>query len=368
MKRFINILLALTLIVVSAFSLVACDNGGGNGDKKGLLLKKYSGEDFYTVYGYVDEGEGITSLDIGEAAGEKTVGRIATNAFGGNDTLTEIIVPTSVTEIAAGAFQKMKKLEKITLPVVGRTAVSDSYIFETDEAEEKAIDVERVFAHIFGTEEYSYGESITVNYGAATASFYIPATFKEVTIKPAGEYKIPMYAFASTVLLDKVNLEGNITAIGQYAFQACRDLSSINIPASVTTIDKFAFDGCSYLTSLTFDEGSTLKEIKESAFEGVGVRELVIPSTVETIGIRAFKESMLQELTLPAALTEIKPYAFFGCKYLSVLDVSALSTTAKPSLGASAFEDCKKLAFVASIDNAFGVKGANYKSGTIELQ
>ncbi len=364
MKKIINILLALTLIVVSAFSLVACGNTGDNGDKKGLLLKKYAGEDFYTVYGYVDDGKGVTSLDIGAVAGDKTVGRIAKNAFSGNDTLVEVIVPTSVEEIASGAFQKMKKLEKITLPFVGETALSDSYIYESDEAEGKATDGTRIFAHIFGTEEYSYGESVTVNYGSATASYFIPASLKEVTIKPAGEYKIPMYAFASTVLLEKVNLVGNITAIGSYAFQSCRDLSMVNIPATVTTIEKFAFEGCSYLTNLTFDNGSTLKEIKESAFAGVGISELVLPATVEVIGLRAFKEASLQEVTLSASLTSIKPYAFFGCKYLSSLNVSALGATAKPSLGASAFEDCEKLDFTTSMDNAFGAKGANYKAGT----
>lgn len=364
MKRIINILLALTLIIVSAFSLVACSNTGDNGDKKGLLLKKYAGEEFYTVYGYVDEGKGVTSLDIGAVAGDKTVGRIAKNAFSGNDTLVEVIVPTSVEEIASGAFQKMKKLEKITLPFVGETALSDSYIYETDEADGKATNGTRIFAHIFGSEEYSYGESVTVNYGSGTASYYIPTALKEVTIKPAGEYKIPMYAFASTVLLEKVNLVGNITAIGSYAFQSCRDLSSINIPATVTTIEAFAFDGCSYLTNLTFDNGSTLKEIKESAFAGVGVKSLVLPASVEVIGVRAFKGASLQEITLPASLTEIKPYAFFGCKYLASLDVSMLSATNKPSLGVSAFEDCEKLAFTTNMDNAFGVKGANYKEGT----
>ena len=71
MKKIINLLLALVLIAVSAFTLVACDGNGGKDGKTGLLLKKYSGEDFYTVYGYVDEGENLTTLDIGAIAGEK---------------------------------------------------------------------------------------------------------------------------------------------------------------------------------------------------------------------------------------------------------------------------------------------------------
>ncbi len=361
MKKIINILLALVLITVSAFSLVACGDPDSSDGNKGLLLKKYAGEEFYTVYGYVDEGEDVTSLDIGKEAGDKTVGRIAKDAFAGNDTLEEVIVPDTVTEIASGAFQKMKKLSKITLPFIGKTAVSDSYIYETDEADGKAVNGERIFAHIFGTEEYSYGEEININFGSGTQLYYIPVNLSEVTIKPAGEYKIPMYAFASLSLLSKVNLEGNITAIGTNAFQGCRDLSEINIPATVTTIDAFAFEGCSYLTSLNFEDNSNLTEIKESAFANSGIKKLVLPAKVEVIGIRAFKNATLEEITLPAALREVRAYAFYGCANLSVVNVSGLTNA---TLGVSAFEDCEKLVFSTELEDAWSVKGANYKNNT----
>ena len=362
MKKILNILLALVLITVSAFSLVACENPDNANGKKGLLIKKYAGEDFYTVYGYVDEGENLTTLDIGAVAGEKVVGRIATNAFSGNDTLEEIIVPDTVTEIAGGAFQKMKKLSKITLPFVGKTDLSDSFMYETDEADGKSVNAERIFAFIFGTEEYSYGEAITVNFGSATATYYIPTSLTEVTIKPAGEYKIPMYGFAGTLLVGKVNLVGNVTSIGKYAFQGCRDLASINIPASVTTIDNFAFEGCSYLgNGVTFDDGSNLAEIKESAFANSGVKKLTLPSSVSVIGVRAFKASKIEEIVLSASLVKVSPYAFYGCSELRV--VNATAVTGAPELGVSAFEDCENLDFT-ELENVWSVKGANYKTNT----
>ena len=363
MKKIINILLALVLILVSAFSLVACGDSRDNDGKKGLLVKKYSGEDFYTVYGYVDEGENVTSLDIGTVAGEKTIGRIAKNAFSGNDTLEEIIVPDTVTEIAGGAFQKMKKLSKITLPFVGKTALSDSYIYETDEADGKSVNEERAFAFIFGTEEYAFGEAITINHGSATATYYIPSSLTEITIKPAGEYKIPMYGFAGTVLVEKVNLVGNITSIGKYAFQGCRDLASINIPASVTTIDNYAFEGCSYLANgLTFDQGSILSKINGYAFANSGIKELTLPATVTEIGNRAFKGSTIEKIVLSASLTKVNPYAFYDCVELRVVDITAV--TGAPELGVSAFEDCENLVFTAELDAIWSVKGANYKTNT----
>ena len=345
MKRIINVLLALVLIIVSAISLVACDGQNGDGAKTGLLLKKYSGEDFYTVYGYVDEGKGVTSLDIATIAGEKTVGRIAKTAFNGNDTLKEVIVPSTVTEIEANAFSKMKALEKITLPFVGKTANADSFMHQTGEATDKSVDKERIFAFIFGEEEYAYGEKITVKYGTGEATYYLPSTLTEVTIAPAGEYNIPMYAFCGTAQIGKVNLVGNITEIGEHAFENCRDLNSVNIPASVKTIYAYAFNNCEYLnTGLKFDENSTLKTLKDYAFANSKVANFILPASVETIGDYCFADSNIVTFKFPASLKSIGNYAFYNNKYLTTMDVSSLILPPQDvEVGVSAFEKCDNI-------------------------
>ena len=354
MKKIINILLALTLIIVSALTLVACEAPEDNGGNKGLLLKKYAGEDYYTVYGYVDEGKGLKELDIKEIAGEKVVGRIAKNAFNGNDTLVEIIVPETVTEIEAGAFSKMKKLTKITLPFVGKTAKADSYMYQTGEGAEKSVDMERSLAYIFGEEEYAYGEKVTAIYGKESITRYLPSGLQEVTIAPSGEYNIPMYAFSGIALLSKVNLTGKITEIGEHAFEGCRDLKEINIPATVKTIYAYAFNNCEYLTNgLVFDADSTLETIKERAFANGKLAEITIPASVKVIGEGCFEKSELGKVTLPASLQKLGAYAFYKCANLSVLDVSALSKTEKPVLGTAAFEDCTKLVISDEIKNSF---------------
>ncbi len=360
MKKIINILLAVILVVASCFTLIACDETGAGSKNKGLLLKKYDGEDFYTVYGYVDEGKGVTSLDIGEVAGEKTVGRISENAFLGNDTLVEIIVPNTVEEISKGAFAKMKNLEKITLPFVGANKNADAYLFETDESEGKAVDFTRTFGHVFGTEEYPYGSLIEAGYGASSSSFYIPAYLEEVTIAPAGEYKIPMYAFSGVKLINKINLTGNVTAIGQSAFEGCRDLQQINIPSTVKTIYKKAFKDCEFLSQLTFDQNSELLEIKDNAFDGAKLEQIVLPENVMVIGKYAFARSGIKTITLSKNLTSVMPYAFFDCKYLTSVNVSLI--TGAPSLGASAFEDCISLDWTTSLENVWGYKGNNYNN------
>ena len=67
MKRLIKILALCIILILSACSLFACGETTTSEGKTGLLYKKFGNDDFYTVYGYVDEGKGVTELDIGAA-------------------------------------------------------------------------------------------------------------------------------------------------------------------------------------------------------------------------------------------------------------------------------------------------------------
>ena len=56
-----------------------------------------------------------------------------------------------------------------------------------------------------------------------------------------------------------------VTAIGERAFSNNNTLTSVAILDSVTSIGKFAFYNCKSLSSVTFEEGSQLSSIRESA-------------------------------------------------------------------------------------------------------
>ena len=273
MKRILRALILAGLCVACLFTAFACDGGGELDGEKGIICKKLTGEDFYTVYDYVPENDQTTVLDIDQAVKAKygeeaVVGRINANTFSGDATLLEVIVPSSVTEIRAGAFDKMRRLQKITLPFVGRTANADSFIGETGDAIDKSIDDEKTFAYIFGTEEYAYGAKITVNYGASeTKDFYIPSSLSVVTIAPkdAG-YKIPAYAFNGTNQISEVKLTSNVKVIGINAFENAKSLSKINLPSSITNVRENAFKGASNLKDLIIE--AIDMEIEVGAFKG----------------------------------------------------------------------------------------------------
>lgn len=348
MKKVVKLLIISLLVFATAFSLFACGGGNGQTDETGIIIKKLSGDDFYTVIGYNAEknadGKYETTLDISAAAQKKygddntviVVGRIRTGAFDGNDTLTEIIVKDETENgtltIDAGAFKNMRALSKITLPFIGANGYSDADYNETAPAlgeELKATDKERLFGYIFGEEEVDYCASITQSYGDKsdmTATFYIPAALSEITVKAENEINIPMYAFCGVNGITAVNLDGNIKAIGRAAFKNTVGLKKINIPASVKIIYDSAFDGATSLRTFgdngfKFDDGSLLEEIRESAFKGTRLTEFSLAETnVKTIGDYAFYGSALTAFTFSAEIENIGAYAFANSTSLAITE------------------------------------------------
>ena len=350
MKRLIKILALCIILILSACSLFACGETTTSEGKTGLLYKKFGGDDFYTVYGYVDEGKGVTELDIGAAVPDDVViGRIKANAFSGNDTLVSVIVPSTVETIDAAAFAGMRKLQSITLPFIGESATGDPSYGETPSDEDKAVNAARAFGYIFGTEQYNYGVAITQYYdGTNSNTYYLPITLKEVNVMPASDYSLPMYAFSGNTRLTKVTLGEKVVKIGDAAFKGCTVLDTITVPAAVTEIGNEAFSGCTGLKNkdtatgkgFSFENNSTLQSIGDEAFKGVSITELKIPSSVTSIGEGAFRESKLTSVEIPASLTSISDYAFYSCKSLKTVKVAAVN-----EIGVYAFYDCDALTY-----------------------
>ncbi len=282
MKKVFNILLAIMMIAVCAFSLTACQGTGDtNVKEKGLLIKKI--DEVYTIYDFVDDGTFNGTLDIGAILTEKGLDNVTIRkgAFDGVDTITKLIVSDKVTEIEAGAFRKMKNLSDLELPFVGKNAMADARYAQTDDQVNKSKDSERTFGHLFGTESYDGGAEITTAYNKV----YLPESLRTVTInatekvsyavegqKEAG-YAIPYGAFQGATNLTKVSLVGeNLLEIGEDAFNGCTNLTSIIIPETVKYIHKNAFANCTNMSKVNSTEAMTVNfgnikaEIKEGAF------------------------------------------------------------------------------------------------------
>ena len=309
----------MLMAVLMCLSFAACDGGVTETTKSGLTLKKFKGDDFYTVVDYVAQ-EGDEVLDLGDYnADDVVIGRIKAGAFDGNQSIKELVIPSTVTEMDKGALKGMKSLSKLTIPFVGATKVADAYYNQTPASPDKAVDGERNFAYIFGSDEYEGGAVVACNYGASSdVSYYIPATLRQVTVKAEGEYQIPMYAFNGLTQITKVQLSGNITAIGEYAFEGFATLKSVNIPASVKNIYSNAFNGCSKLddAGLVLEDGCAFDLIGEKAFIGTALTKIDL--NVKVVGESAFAKLGLTEVKIAGA-TEIGAYAFYNCEKLATV-------------------------------------------------
>lgn len=339
MKKILKILMLAVMMAACVMTAVACGGSeDGGSDKKGLQCKTKNG--VYTIYKYIDDGE-TKVLDIGAKldAGVENV-KIGANAFSGNDTIEEIIVPSTVTAFEEGAFAGMKKLKKITIPFVGASANADVTYGDSAESTDKATDVARTFGYLFGTSEYDGGSKVPVTYNASTEdlSRYMPSELRTVVIKAEAGYKIPMDAFNGCKNLTKIELSSGITEIGENAFKDCINVVDLVVPATVSVIHKGAFTNCIRLNANVIANATALETIGESAFEG------------------AFDKDHPVELTLPANIVIAKK-AFSG----SFVKKIAISGNVK--IGDSAFASCTKLVAVTfesatGTINQFAFKGA----------
>lgn len=83
-----------------------------------------------------------------------------------------------------------------------------------------------------------------------------------------------------------------VRGIGEYAFCNCTGLTNLKIPAGVTTVEQNAFYLCSFLEDLKLPYGFTF--IGFGAFSNSGLKSIMIPETVDTIGNQAFASTALK--------------------------------------------------------------------------
>ena len=145
---------------------------------------------------------------------------------------------------------------------------------------------------------------------------------KDGTVVPSNEEQ------ADTGLLT-IDEDGTVTGV--------TDKTKLNgtlaLPAEVYKIKEQAFEGCTGLTGVDFSACTNLTEIGWGAFDGceglTGVLDLSAAYTsLAKIGDMAFKDcTSLNEVRLPASLTQITGRAFSRCNNVQTLTVDPANKT-----------------------------------------
>ena len=253
-----------------------------------------------------------------------SVTSIGDNAFCGCLSLSKIVIPASVTSIGDGAFSDCRSLSNIDIPD-SVTCIGDC-----------------VFSHCRSLSNIAIPASVT---SIGDKSFYNCSSLKYISIPESViclngnpfshwigklECLSPNFIYEDDILFDKNKskiisfrnqsleayvIPASVTSIGDSAFCGCLSLSKIVIPASVTSIGDGAFSDCRSLSNIDIPDSVT--SIGNSAFfYCLSLSKIVIPASVTSIGNSAFFDCLsLSKIVIPNSVTSIGDRAFSYCSF-----------------------------------------------------
>ena len=209
---------------------------------------------------------------------------ICDSAFSFCSSLSEIVIPSSVTSIGDGAFSRCSSLKYISIP---KSVISlNGNPFARWDGKLECL-----------SPNFVYEDDVLFNKDKSRIISFRNQNIKSYVI-PSSVASIGDSAFSWCSSLSEIVIPSSVTSIGDGAFYDCYSLSEIVIPSSVTSIGDSAFSYCSSLS------------------------EIVIPSSVSSIGDSAFSDCRsLSEIVIPSCVTSIGDSVFYCCsslKYISI--------------------------------------------------
>ena len=332
-----------------------------------------------------------------------SVGRIGCDAFRECSRLKDVTIGSGLAELGEGAFFYCGGITNVTLrrlpervvdleggaawPSLGRVFDSPSYTAVIAEGVMEVHDY--AFNGCLGLTAVTIPSGVT-NIG--TCAFAVCERLAAVDL-PAGVVSIGEQAFVGCCDLASVRLPEGVASIGLCAFGSS-GLISVVIPDSVAVIGYGAFSDCAALADVTvgrgivtmglgafvYSEGVTnmtlrglperivnwdgepaspqsfslvidspayaaviaegVTEIHDSAFEGcLGLVLVSLPNSLTNIGARAFAETALTEVFIPAHVSSIGSGAFAGYAWMTRLYFKGNA----PTIGESVFSGANQL-------------------------
>ncbi len=110
-------------------------------------------------------------------------------------------------------------------------------------------------------------------------------------VLPEGVLSIGSNAFAYMNELESIQLPNSLISIGSGAFAWATKLTSIHIPNSVESIGSYAFSSANELANITLS--TKLKSIGQYAFSDTKISSLMLPDSIETVGINIIHNTPL---------------------------------------------------------------------------
>jgi len=281
----------------------------------------------------------LISVTIGNSV--KNIGAFA---FEDCISLPDVFIPESVTSIGEEAFKDCSSLTSIEVAALNQDYSSiEGVLFDKH--------AEKLITFPAGKSgEYVVPDGVeTIGHQA----FHFCEGLTSVTL-PNSLRTIEEAAFYECSALVSVNLGVGLQSVESWAFAFCTSLTNITIPASVTSIGQAVFQQCVSLPRIDVAPLNPAYASIDGVLFDVNAEALIafpagrpgayaIPDNVETIAAGAFHGCLdLTAVTIPDSVISIGGYAFRDCVSLTSVTIPDSVT----SIGGYAFRDCVSLASV----------------------
>lgn len=314
-KRLLSAILSLCMLLTMAPTVAFAAEDDEAAPQNNSVLKGSCGAE-----GNADSVKWALTDDDGDGSYTLTIS--------GSGAMADYAVGGAPWHVALGATENRKQINKIELPS-GLTRIGDNAFLQASVTDVKIPDT----VISIGTNAF---------WNCNTIQTTIPASVQELGATAFyGTFVVNVDA-NSPYFCSEENGKILYSKDKTTLYQVSQDCTgNFTIPSTVTTINDFAMNGCAKVTG-----------------------ELVIPDSVQTIGVSAFESSGFTSLTLGNSVKEIGRSAFYKCAAMTGNLVIPASVT---TIGENAFASTSfngKLDFQAQIEEfpAAIFKGLNFTS------
>ncbi len=256
----------------------------------------------------------------------------AKNLYINNQLVTEVKL-TTATSIGMCAFEACSSLTSIEIPAsvtfIGNKAFSDCSNLEKVNYLGTIDQWVQIEFSGYSNNPLSQAKNFYINNELVT----------EANITTASS--VGNYVFAGYNGLTSVKLGDSVTSVGEGAFYYCENLVSVTMSNSVTSMGSYAFHCCSSLVNVTLSEN--LKSIGYNVFSGChSLTSVTIPAGVKEIYGSTFASCRSLESVVFAENSQLKSIGygvFWGCYNLTNITIPDGVTT----IGTDAFWNCFNL-------------------------
>ncbi len=240
------------------------------------------------------------------------------------------------------------------------TALADEFRWVTGKSEDHKFTVLEM-ADILNksftpTTEFTFSASedycIVIKYNGESKNVHIPPVYDNLPVTRLNK-KMFVNDSGAQDIVETISIPSTITYIGPEAFSCCSKLTSIVLPTNVETLATGAFVNCDSLEKVVFL--GTPDSLFSNAFFGApNLSDIYVPwaegvvasapwgapedvsihysySSIEdlpaTIDLTTLLDKSITELNIPDGVTEIGPYAFYGCENITKVNIPASVTT-----------------------------------------